>query len=246
MSSQPESASCKACMALLDPSRRSGHKNGFDLLVCPGCGTITIHPFPTREELTAFYQAYKDKANYRSKQDKKIRRARRRIKRMMALAPGKKFLDVGCNYGFAVEAARLLGLDASGIDIDGPAIESDRKAFPLSQFKAASVEDYAAQNHKFDMVYSAEVIEHVPDADSFVQGLSKLLNSGGILYLTTPDAGHFAVPTRVETWKEVFPPEHLTYHTRQGIKLLFQKHGLKIRKFFFSFKPSLRVLAEKL
>jgi len=73
-----------------------------------------------------------------------------------------------------------------------------------------------------------------------------LLKKGGVLYLTTPDAGHFATPHRLEAWKEIMPPEHIVYFTRRGIKALFEKHGLKAKKFFFTLKPSLRVLAQKI
>ncbi|MFA4994366.1 MAG: class I SAM-dependent methyltransferase [Bdellovibrionales bacterium] len=237
---------CKACHHPLDAAKAAGCKDGFDLLVCPQCGTVTISPFPTHEDLIKFYQDYKDKADYRAKQDKKIRRSLRRIKRMIRLTSGNRFLDVGCNYGFAVMAALRLGLDARGIDIDGAAIENNKKVIGGYLFSATSVEEYAAQGHKVDMLYTSEVIEHVPNPDAFVKSLSTLLAPGGILYLTTPDAGHFAVPRRLETWKEIMPPEHITYFTRRGLTHLFEKHGLKVRKFFFCLKPSLRVLAEKI
>jgi len=193
-----------------------------------------------------YYQAYVGKTDYRAKEKKKIKRSLRRIKRMIRLAPGNRFLDVGCNYGFAVMAALRLGQNAHGIDIDAAAIESNKKVVGDAHFSAFSVEEYAAQGHVFDMLYTSEVIEHVPDPDSFVESLSKLLVKGGILYLTTPDAGHFAVPRCLEKWKEIIPPEHIVYFTKHGIKHLFEKHGLRVRKYFFTLKPSLRVLAEKI
>ena len=246
MPSSNKAPFCKACRCDLNPHSPAGRKDGYNLLVCPQCGTVTIDPFPTNEDLMKYYQAYVGKTDYRAKEKKKIRRSRRRVKRMMRLTCGKRFLDVGCNYGFAVKAALQLGLDAHGIDIDGAAIESNKKVIGDAYFSAFSVEDYAAQGHAFDMLYTSEVIEHVPDADSFVKSLSKLLVKDGILYLTTPDAGHFAVPRSLETWKEIIPPEHITYFTRRGINYLFEKHGLKVRKFFFCLKPSLRLLAEKI
>ncbi len=238
---------CKACGAALEGGCAAGHKDGYDLLKCPGCGTVTISPFPTNEDLMKFYQDYKDKADYRAKEKKKVRRALRRIGRMTKLARGKRFLDVGCNYGFAVQAALRLGLDAEGIDIDGAAVASDKERIGEACFSKASVEEWAAsRGPSYDMVYTSEVIEHVPDPGIFVESLSRLLAKGGILYLTTPDAGHFCVPRHLEEWKEVFPPEHIVYFTRKGMRHLFEKNGLKVVKFFFCLKPSLRVLARKI
>jgi len=154
--------SCKACHNALNARCSVGRKNDYDLLVCPACGTVTVDPFPTIEDLEKFYQAYKDKANYRAKEKKKVRRSLRRIKRMIRLAPGKRFLDVGCNYGFAVMAALKLGLDAHGIDIDSAAIASDKEVIGEKYFSLAPVEEFASRNLAFDMLYTSEVIEHVP------------------------------------------------------------------------------------
>lgn len=241
-----ESPVCKACQAALDPAKNIGSKNGYVLLRCPQCGTVTVDPFPGIEELAAFYQSYKGTADYRAKQDKKIGRAKKRIKRMMPHAPGKTFLDVGCNYGFTVAAALELGLDAHGIDIDGKAVADSAKTFGEKHFTAISIQDYAAAGRKADMIYTSEVIEHVPDPDGFVKALAQALNKGGILFLTTPDGGHFTLPRDFTRWDAVIPPEHIVYFTRTGLRRLLEKHGLRVKKFAFAFKPGIQLLAEKI
>ena len=241
-----KSPTCKACHTALNPAQSLGSKSGYDLLPCPECKTVTVNPFPTVEQLIAFYQSYQGSTDYQSKKDKKIRRAKRRIQRMIPLAPGKKFLDVGCNYGFTIAAALGLGLDAHGIDVDRTAVAASQDMFGKEHYTAISVEDYAAQGHKADMVYTSEVIEHVPVPDSFVKAISQILNKGGILYLTTPDGGHFRLPKDFTKWEAVMPPEHIIYFTRKGIRHLLEKHGFKIRKFAFTLKPGMQVWAEKI
>lgn len=239
-------AFCKACRTPLDSTQSRGEKNGFKLLSCPSCATVTVSPFPTLDDLQKFYQSYQGSTDYQSKQDKKIARARKRIKKFMALAPGKRFLDVGCNYGFTVAAALSLGLDAFGIDIDGTAVEASRKNFGTGNFESIAVESYAASGRKADMIYTSEVIEHVHNPDSFVGALAGILNKGGVLYLTTPDGGHFRVPRDFTQWYAVTPPEHIVYFTRKGIRLLLEKHGFRIRKFLFALKPGIQLIAEKI
>lgn len=244
-SSAPLAAVCKACGAPLSFHNSRGSKNGYDLLACKTCGTVTVHPFPTEEELISFYQSYKGSTDYTAKKDRKIRRAAKRIRRLIPLTHGKRFLDVGCNYGYTVKAALDLGLDATGIDIDDTAVTASAKAFGPTRFRTLPVQAYAREGHQADIVYTSEVIEHVPDPDGFVSAIADILPQGGVLYLTTPDAGHFFLPADFTLWNDVMPPEHITYFTRKGLRLLLEKHGLKVKKFFFNLKPGIRLIAVK-
>lgn len=246
MSAQNAAPYCKACHHDLQPSHSIGEKNGYDLLSCPDCRSVTVHPFPTIETLIEYYQSYKGTTDYRAKAVKKIKRAKKRISRLAAYTSGKNFLDVGCNYGFSVKAAAELGLDAKGIDIDETAITESRKAFSDLSFDNISIEDYAAQGNKADIIYTSEVIEHVHNPDSFMQAVSKTLSPNGILYLTTPDAGHWRVPANFSDWGDVMPPEHIIYFTRKGMARLFEKHGLQPLKFYFALKPGIRAIARKI
>ncbi len=236
---------CKACHNALNPDRTLGEKNGYALLRCEGCGSVTVDPFPSVEELVAFYQSYKGTTNYRAKETSKIRRASRRIAYLREMTPGKVFLDVGCNYGFTVKAALALGLDAKGIDIDETAVKASQESFGADNFRTIAVQDYANEGHKADIIYTSEVVEHVHDPDAFIDAIAKILSPGGVLYLTTPDAGHWRVPRSFLKWPTVTPPEHITYFTRLGITRLLNAHGLKVEKFFFAWKPGMRLVARK-
>lgn len=244
--SSPAPAFCKACRAPLhNPLQAIGRKNGFDLLRCVDCGTVTVDPFPTAEQLTAFYQSYQGTVDYPSKKEQKIRRAKKRVQRLMRYTHGKKLLDVGCNYGFTVKAALNLGLDAHGIDIDSTAVTASKKMFGEPLFTSIAVQNYAAAGNKADMIYTSEVIEHVPDPDGFVRALADILNPGGVLYLTTPDGGHWSLPRDFTQWPACTPPEHITYFTRKGLRHLLEKHGLTLEKFLFSWKPGIQLIARR-
>lgn len=235
---------CRACTGIISTS--NGTKGDYNFWRCTGCGTVTVAPFPTLAELAAFYQSYAGTTDYTKKEKRKIQRSTKRVKRLKKFTSGKRFLDVGCNYGFGVVAAHALGLDAHGIDVDSTAIASNQSRYPnRGTFTYIPVEGYAAAGEKADIIYTSEVIEHVPDPDSFVAAMSKILNVGGVLYLTTPDASHFRVPKDFATWDQVIPPEHLTYFTRKGMKTLLERHGLKNVKFGFNMKPGIRVTATK-
>lgn len=241
----PQDGHCKACKTYLQHPIALGRKNGFDFLQCQLCRTVTVSPFPNPAELNAFYQSYKGTVNYRDKAEKKLLRATRRIKRLMRFSQGKRFLDVGCNYGFTTKAALDLGLQAKGIDIDEMAVAQSKSAYGADHFQTISVEQYAATGAKADIIYTSEVIEHVHDPDAFVKAIADILDNRGLLYLTTPDAGHWRRPKAFPEWEQAIPPEHITYFTRKGISLLLENHGLKVKSFTFTLKPNLRLIAKK-
>ncbi|MBX3493302.1 MAG: class I SAM-dependent methyltransferase [Parvibaculum sp.] len=222
-----------------------GAHKGHALFGCRECGFSFVHPMPGAAEITAIYDQYGSNQSYAGKAKRKVQRARRRIRRYMKRAPGKRFLDVGCNVGTAVEAARELGLEAYGIDIDKESVGIARNLFPGGDYHAGPIESLPPEWGNFDFIYSAEVIEHISDPHAYFAALTPRVNSGAVLYLTTPDAGHWRVPKKFTDWDEVFPPDHLIYFTRDAMRRFLDRHGFDVVKFEFYLKPGLRVIARK-
>ena len=236
---------CKACGRLLHEENAIGNKNGYNLLRCNYCETVTVSPFPSEQQLIEFYQNYKGTAGYNKKRDKKIKRSIKRVRKIINFTRGKRFLDVGCNAGYVVYAAQLLGFDAFGIELDCETVSEAQKEFGEELFKCTTIQEYAKTNRQFDVIYTSEVIEHVPDPDAFLKSASGLLDKGGVLYLTTPDGNHFTLPKNFSSWNAVTPPEHIIYFTKKGLNILLAKHGFKIEKTFFNIKPGIKLIARK-
>lgn len=222
-----------------------GSKNSHTLYSCPSCSLIYVHPMPAADELLRYYQDYHKTPQYTRKLKSKQRRAKKRIWSLRRLAPGKKFLDIGCNAGFAVEAARNLGLEACGIDLDEASVKFARQHYPMGDFRMISAEALATSDERFDIIYCCEVIEHLADPHSFVSALYSLLNTGGVLFLTTPDIAHFSVQQNVLGWTAVRPPEHLLYFSRLSLQQLLASHHFAHIGFRPNLKPTVKVLARK-
>ena len=231
---------------MLDAIEDQDVLKNFDFKQCIGCGFRFVDPMPAAEFLTGFYNRFHITQNYMLKKEKKIRRSRRRIRRLRKAATGREFLDVGCNVGLTAEAARLEGFTASGIDVDGHAVTLAQRTFPGPSFHAAAAEAFSETGLKFDVVYCSEVIEHLPEVRSFARALAALTRTDGLLYLTTPDAGHYRVPGNFMEWAAVKPPEHLCWFSRNNLKLLFEQNGFTIVNFAFDLKPGIKMLARKL
>lgn len=235
---------CPAC--LNNDATHAGSKNGYELHRCDRCKTVRVSPQPSAEQLNAYYTSYAGTCDYTKKRTSKLKRSRARIKRLMGMHSGMDFLDVGCNYGFAVAAAGELGLNAQGIDIDATAVNASREAFgTVGTFEYRTVQDHAASGAKADIIYTSEVIEHTPDPNSFTAAMERILKPGGLLFVTTPDAGHCRVPADFTQWSHTNPPEHLTYFTKKGMRSMLERHGFTKVKFRLRLKPGMSLTARK-
>ncbi len=212
---------------------------------CANCKLIFLYPSLNNSELSVFYTSYHANDNAIKKIDKKLKRASRRIKGFINKTNGNSFLDVGCNIGVTVEAARRIGLNSTGIEIDSMAIAIAKKQFPECQFINIDVEKFSKEGVQYDLVYCSEVIEHVPDPIVFSRALFNLVKPGGLLFMTTPDAGHLFRPGNFLRWNEVKPPEHLFWHNKKSIKTLLEGAGFSQINFRLNLKPGLKLYAFK-
>jgi 2-polyprenyl-3-methyl-5-hydroxy-6-metoxy-1,4-benzoquinol methylase len=69
--------------------------------------------------------------------------SRGRIRQLTKYARRGRFLDVGCNGGFMVEAPREAGFDAVGLDIDSVAIGYAQKHYREKQSFSGMVEAFS-------------------------------------------------------------------------------------------------------
>jgi 2-polyprenyl-3-methyl-5-hydroxy-6-metoxy-1,4-benzoquinol methylase len=98
-------------------------------------------------------------------------------------------LDVGCGFGFTVDAWQRLRGDAIGVEV---AEYGRAGAEQLGvTIHAGYLQDLASlERARFDVVYASEVIEHVPDAREFARLLSRHVADDGVLCFTTPNAAY--------------------------------------------------------
>jgi SAM-dependent methyltransferase len=214
----------------------------FDtFLQCGACGTVFTDRVPSAAALGRFYHQYHGNPGYLAKLDRKLALEKRRIFLLKFLARGRRFLDIGCNIGCAVDAARWNGFTATGLELDDAAVAIARERFPRNEFVTGTLDAFPP-GRQFDLVYCSEVIEHVPDVGHFVRQLAALVAPGGVLLLTTPDSGHRQVRDDVLRWETLRPPEHLTLFTRAGIRAALAPHFHRVL-ILPNAKPGVQALA---
>jgi len=213
------------------------------MLRCDVCGTLFTDHIPTIPALNGFYQAVYANDGYLNKLERKLALEKRRVFALKWLTSGRRFLDIGCNIGCAVEAARWNGFAATGIDLSEYAMQIARERFSKNRFLQGTI-DVLDAGSVFDLVYCSEVVEHVSDPPGFFRSLSGTVASGGVLMLTTPDAGHFSVRNNQIDWDSVKPPEHITLFTKAGLKYALTPYFKSIW-FLPNRKPGIQLIARR-
>ncbi len=193
---EPSSLTCSACGASTTGvliARRLDLGHPFDLIVCDGCGSVTVRGAdggPAENDA-----AIDEYVEFRAGVGALLRNYFR--------TPGHAIgsvLEIGCGFGFGLAYAdRVLGIDARGVDPGAAARRGTREL-------AVSIADafFGAETdlgRTFDLVIASEVIEHVQDPLGLLTAVRRHLAPGGRLILTTPDAG--SISPRRETTEQV-------------------------------------------
>jgi SAM-dependent methyltransferase len=149
-------------------------------------------------------------------------RALRRVER--SVKPGR-IVDLGCWTGSFLVAARDRGWDPVGIEPSRWAAE-----FAVSRgldVRIADLFDHGLEPEAYRLVVACDVIEHVVDPRRAIEIGRSLLEAGGAIYLTVPNAGSLVARMLGGRWWSVLPM-HVQYFTATSLRLLLESSGLRV------------------
>jgi SAM-dependent methyltransferase len=143
------------------------------------------------------------------------------VERLLGPLPRRRLLDVGCGYGWSLDAAAQAGLEAYGVEASA---EARRQAGARHEVRP-DVRDYG--DGTFDVVTLVDVVEHVRDPVRLLQAAAQALAPGGALVLVTPDLSSLSARLLRGWWPYVIP-EHLVYFDRRTIRRALGRAGLEV------------------
>ena len=117
------------------------------------------------------------------------------------LEPGMRVLDVGCGPGSisvglaaAVAPGEFHGIDMSQSQIDVATSTAQQNGLSNAQFQVADVMALPFPDDHFDVVHCSAVLMHVPDTQSVLSEILRVLRSGGIFGANEPTGVSFIEP----------------------------------------------------
>lgn len=137
---------------------------------------------------------------------------------------GKSLLDVGFGDGKFLNDAESIGWKTLGIDIDNKVI-SNALEIGLN-VKQANIEDLG-KDEIFNYITLSHVIEHLHDPITTIRSLHDLLDSGGKLWIQTPNINAYSHSETKINWRGIEAPRHLVLFNHQSLKKLLLECGFE-------------------
>lgn len=215
---------------------------------CADCGFAFLDPMPASDaaSLAEGQRAY-GHGYIRTYSGRKLLskywRSTWRALHLRRYMPGRMLLDVGSNVGIMVDAARRLGMDAQGLEINPDLVEAARGRVPRATFHCATLDEAGIAPASFDGVYCSEVIEHIPETEAFADAIAAALRPGGALYLTTPAIEEYVLPGG--QWRDLGAPDHKLYFSHDNIATFLDRHGFEILTRPGGRQKGIRVIARR-
>jgi 2-polyprenyl-3-methyl-5-hydroxy-6-metoxy-1,4-benzoquinol methylase len=141
-----------------------------------------------------------------------------------------EWLDVGCGYGFVLDAAREAGFRVRGIEPNAIAADAaEERGLTVHRGQLDEATPPA------DIVSTLDVLEHLDDIDGFAQLVKR--KSGGLWLIKVPSSdglffriGHaLHIRSAVERlWQTHYEHPHTVYFDESSLSRFVRKHGFEV------------------
>jgi 2-polyprenyl-3-methyl-5-hydroxy-6-metoxy-1,4-benzoquinol methylase len=222
----------------------------YDYARCNQCAAVFHVPMPDAEQIAGFYpDDYEQYQPERPKQLKNIEKGslkavagyhhldvpagyvfagqllgRLKYRNTPPFRSGRQALDIGCGNGKFLVKLRALGWEVQGVEFNAGAVEVCR-ASGLNVFHG-DLQSAGFTEKSFDMVSARHLIEHLPDPNSFIAEIARILKPGGYLYIRTPSSKALGRKIFGKYWFPNEVPRHLVMFSPENLALLARQHGL--------------------
>lgn len=202
----------------IDVKRFFKNINQIQILKCSKTGYRFYYPFSCIGDAKFYAELSKGRSNYYSS----------RWEHDVALqyiSKNNKVLEIGSGFGAFLKKLRSANIDGIGLELNTHAVEvcKNQNLHVLSDNYQEFAEKHSGG---FDVVCSFQVLEHIPEVDSFFRAARKLLKKGGRLIVGVPNNNPYLFITdKYHTLN--LPPHHVGLWNKTSLKKVGKEHSLK-------------------
>lgn len=208
-----------------------GHENlesfidrpGHQLKRCPKCNLFQKGILESASVYEGDYHSC-----YSVRRDSKIRTAKLRLASTTPYvnSANPRMIDIGCSVGATVEAAKMMGWNAHGVDISQSAVKYCQSR-GLDCHKIDGVKLPFKDNH-FDVLTNWHVIEHCEDVKETLEEWYRVIKPGGVMILETPDSTYLKARWMGTRYAKFWPAEHLYTFDPKNLASILKQSGFEI------------------
>jgi len=187
-----ERITCCACGSFVEPSLvLENFKDGWHIMRCPQCELTFVHPQPSTETISSYYNGmYSELASEYNQQKMKWARQSvegyRSVLEKLGGANTNTLLDLGGGLGYYSKAFEEAGFFVTLVEQDPVSANFAREVLKIKNIIEESIDQFFEYNHgKYDIVFLRHVIEHSASPSTLIKQVEKRLSASGILIIET-------------------------------------------------------------
>ncbi|MDZ4796155.1 MAG: methyltransferase domain-containing protein [Bacteroidota bacterium] len=208
----------------------------FGIVECGSCTVRFTQDVPDANAISPYYKSenYISHTNtskglinrlYQSVRKRTLKQKRRLIEKGTGISKGS-LLDVGSGTGAFASIMQQAGWQVTGLEPDADARKLGKEEYHIELAEISQF--YQLPASTYDAITMWHVLEHVHDLQGYIAKLKSVLKENGRLFIAVPNYTSKDATIYKEHWAAYDVPRHLYHFSPQSMKVLVEKHGLKI------------------
>ncbi len=194
------------------------------LLLCKSCSLAQLSASVDPSEM---FDSYLYFSSYSQTMLDHVRKSANRLVRERELNEGSLVVEIASNDGYMLQYFRDAGVPVLGVEpAANVAMVAEERGIPsiVEYFGKEVAEKMAADGQMADVILANNVLAHVPNLHSFVEGIRIIMKEDGIGVIETP-----YVKTLIDDCKfDTIYHEHLFYYSLTALDSLFRQHSMHL------------------